>query len=81
MMIYIDTSLAAGKKSVIMLIVIPISKPPAMAPSKLPIPPTMTTTNAGIRSAVAGRGVESELRGSEHAGEAREQQAQREFTM
>src|SRR5579884_4007526 len=48
---YIDTSLAAGTKSVVMEMAMPISSPPTMLPNRLPIPPMMTVTNAGMSSA------------------------------
>src|SRR5581483_6232900 len=49
---YTDTSLAAGTKSVVIEIATPMSSPPTMLPNRLPIPPMITVTKAGMSSAL-----------------------------
>ena len=73
---YIETSLAAGKKSVIMLIVMPISRPADDGAEQASHAADDDGDERGHEQRVPGRRVEPELRAGEHAREPGEQYSQ-----
>jgi len=77
-MMYIDTSLAAGKKSVIRLIVIPMSKPRRSLRAGCPSRHDYGYER-GHEQRVSGGRVQAELRGRQHARQTRQQHSQAEI--